>query len=317
MGKCNFSIRDFNKKDLARILEIGRASFVRDFEIAGFNEEGVKKKLRVYGLVKLVKRLVGKTFFRTYIGEIGNLVVGALFNHSIGESWYSDMLIVDPMYRRRGYARKLLSRACSDAMSLGAKKVIVSVNEDNIAAKNLCKSLGFVTFERIAHFHKETCKLDGKQLPYGYRLVKIGSFSREALEVVDACRNEASTLVHGKSSLPPFYIRLFARFLRAGKEEKYAVIRDNRIVGVYTHKFKSKNKPFYMSLHLYEEHRGKGIEEAITLKSLSKAFEIDIPELIISFNEKNIGLKEICKKLGFTRYFVAEGMFKTLIQTQP
>jgi len=317
MKISKFSIRGFSPKDLARVLEIGRASFIKDFEIAGFDEEGVKKKLRLYGLIKLVERLTHKTFFRMYVGEVGNLVVGTMSLMRLGESWYIGMGMVDPMYRKRGYARRLMSRVCSDAMSLGARKVIVYVIEDNVPVKNLCRSMGFVTFERIAYFHRETCKLDGRDLPSGYKLIKIDSFSREASEVVDACRDETSRLVHGKSSPTPFYIRLASRFLRAGEAEKYAVTIDNKIVGVYTHNFKSKNDPFYMAIHLYEEHKGKGIEETVITNSLGKAFDLGIPELIVSFNEKNTGLEEICEELSFAKYFVAEGMSKILVQTRP
>jgi ribosomal protein S18 acetylase RimI-like enzyme len=58
-------------------------------------------------------------------------------------------LAVDPAYRRRGLARALVEEASRRAGAAGCWRITLLVADDNTAARDLYKSLGF---EPVAHF---------------------------------------------------------------------------------------------------------------------------------------------------------------------
>lgn len=312
-----FYVRDLRNKDIERVLKIRRASFVKEFEIFGVNEESVEKELKLYTLIRLVEKLTRKVFSRVYVGELKGQVVGSTCLNKSRGSWHIQMVMVDPKYRRQGYGRKLVLKACNDAASLGAKRVILHVLEKNIPAKNLYESMGFISFEKRIFFHTDTCKLDERKIPSGYQLVRIGIFNPQALSVLDTCRDEGSAKVYGKSHFPPFYVRIAARILRAERLKKYAIVRDTRWVGVYTFSFKSNKKAVSTSIYICEKHRGQGIEEFLLTRALNEAFELGANRLTIALNDKNGKLKEACEKLGFSKSFMVEGMFKSLQPNPP
>jgi len=312
MKLSEFRIRSFRSRDLTRLLEIRRKSLAKEFEIFGFNEERLRKQFRLYRLTRMFERLTGSVFFRVYVGEVDDLVVGITCLSKNDEFWHISMVMVDPEYRRRGYGRSLVSKACSDAKSFRAKGAILYVFEDNVPAKNLYKSLGFIKFERRAYFHMDARKLDEKKIPLGYKLLRINVFDRNALRVTDASRDEDSAKVYGKSHLPPFYIRLFARIFKTGTAENYAIVLDKHCIGAYSLNFESE-KTSSVSLSLLREYRGHGIEEAILTQAVTKTFKFGIPRITIDFNEKNRELKEACEKLGFKRTSVMECMVKSFI----
>lgn len=307
-------VREAKKKDFARILEISKTSFAREFEVFGFSKETIKRQVRLYRLIQLVQRLIRKAFFKLYVGEVGGEAVGTTSLNKQGETWYIGMVMVAPEHRRRGYGRELVSKACSAAKSFGVERGVLHVREDNLPAKGLYQSLGFSVFERVIHLHRDACKLDDEKAQSApeYELLKLSPFDREALRVADACREEASARIYGRSHLPPFYVRLLSTILRPELKERYAILKGTRWIGIYTFSFTSKEEASHASVRLYEENRGKGIEEALLTQASNRAFKLGAPRLAISLNEQNVELKEACKALGFSSSFVMEGMFKEL-----
>lgn len=95
------------------------------------------------------------------------IVVYCVDNKTIGlisyyaESFYKGILhfiVVDPAYRGRGYAEKLVRYACDDMKRKGLSSVQLLTRRDNVAAQKLYAKTGFKEFwhdDRFVRFEKE------------------------------------------------------------------------------------------------------------------------------------------------------------------
>jgi len=305
-------VREYRSSDLRRVVEISKVAFPRELEAYGLDEESIGRQARLYGLVRLIQRLSGRFFFKLYVGEVGREVVGTTALSREGEAWYISMVMVAPEHQRRGYGRALVEAACADAHSHGVRRAVLHVREDNAPAKNLYTSLGFALFERELHFIREAERVEQDKLPPSYRLRRIGPFDRQALEIIDACREERSAAVYGRSYYPPLYLRLLFVLFRTQIIERYAIIMGEEWAGVYTFNFTSRKEAAHASIRLYHGHRGQGLERALLARALAQAKARGTPKLAVVADEENEELVAACEELGFTRPFTMEGMVREL-----
>lgn len=276
-----FHIRELAGKDTDRILEIRKSAIAKELEIYGSREETLSKQLRLYGLIKLAKRLTGTAFYTIYVGEVKGQVVGTATLTERNDCWNISAVMVDPKYRRRGYGKALVSKACNHASFYGARRIVLHVSEDNSPAKNLYRSLNFSEFERLTYFCLKPRKIS-ERTASGFELIR--------------------------TRFPSFHMKLISRLLNTRTTQKYAVKVDDRWVGYYTFLFPSKGQASRATIYLCKKYRGLGIEDSLLQHALDKAYEKRSPRLIISLDEENIELKRACKKIGFEKFFVMEGM---------
>jgi ribosomal protein S18 acetylase RimI-like enzyme len=141
-------IRDARKSDGPRVLEFMQRYFPEEESIMGTRPEGFSKVVaRIYrwdarlalGLLRLVRRPV----FRLLVAEEdGRLAATTLLTFN-GPTGYLSMVVVDPAYRRRGFARALLERARSIAQRAGKTYVALEVLSANAPAIELYENLGY------------------------------------------------------------------------------------------------------------------------------------------------------------------------------
>lgn len=79
-------------------------------------------------------------------------------------SWYIGTVMVAPEHRRGGYGQAILEHALGVARRHGAARAVLHVLEDNLPAKRLYESMGFVRFERIVHLRREPP--EGEEPPF-------------------------------------------------------------------------------------------------------------------------------------------------------
>ncbi|MBE7324923.1 GNAT family N-acetyltransferase [Nocardioides sp. Y6] len=64
-------------------------------------------------------------------------------------------IAADPTVRRRGVATALLARACAEARSNGAERLLLEVGEANTGARALYAAAGFVEIDRRPRYYRD------------------------------------------------------------------------------------------------------------------------------------------------------------------
>ncbi|MFC2081839.1 GNAT family N-acetyltransferase [Candidatus Bipolaricaulota bacterium] len=95
-----------------------------------------------------------RDMFRGFVWEEDGRIAAAVIVQRQGTTalWSIGMVAVLPEHRRRGLARKLLSRALDDLRGRGCEKVILGVIDGNVPAYSLYTSLGFEHYAGTIEF---------------------------------------------------------------------------------------------------------------------------------------------------------------------
>jgi len=118
-----------------------------------------------------------------FVWEDGGRIVGSVMVQRMGNDktrWYIAAVAVHPDYRRRGIARRLISRAIEHARGHGAQVCILDVRADNVPAYELYRSFGFVRYDETSELKLERLPdrpFSGIPSPYTLRPWRIGEWA--------------------------------------------------------------------------------------------------------------------------------------------
>jgi L-amino acid N-acyltransferase YncA len=121
-----------------------------------------------YEMEKQEKRTVSRERFNFYLNsgssfaaEEKGKVIGYVasqtisFMHGVDKLFYSEYIVVEPEFRRRGTATALMQRLIDYARQNGADRVYSTINPDNEASIRLHEKAGFnVRSWKVASFRK-------------------------------------------------------------------------------------------------------------------------------------------------------------------
>ena len=141
-------IRELEKRDGPEVLKFLLSEFPEEEAILGTRPEGFADVLRRAfrwdaRLVLGFLRLVGRPIIVFYIAEEDARVVGTTALSFQGPTGYLSMVVVDPAYRRRGFAQALLERSRSMSARLGKRYVALDVLAKNAPARALYERAGY------------------------------------------------------------------------------------------------------------------------------------------------------------------------------
>ena len=284
-SELGFSIREFRIKDTKRILEIRRASLVDEFELFGSDRESFIGYALLYSLLRLAGRLTGKTTFRIFVGDICGDIVGITTLSQRGQSWEISGVMVDPKYRRRGYGRKLVSKALEEAKRQGAEKIHIRVLDKNIPARALYSALGFADFEKVAYFHGDWVDFSKQPFPAEY----------EAVELKDSALH-----------------KLFACIFRQRVAERFSILDFGESVGTLEFRAGSQGRVLVLALNLHADYRGRELEESLILNGFRLGHQKGANRLIVEVNQRDTELEEVCKGLNLKLLCIVRGMSRDL-----
>lgn len=130
-------IRECKKEDLQKVLVIENSSFDQPFSESLF-KTFIAKFRPGFRIVESADRLIGYSI---------------IFPHQRSDSMILMSIAIDPDYRRMKTGSALLWDAISLASNFGAKRMILQVAEDNLAARNLYTKVGFKQTQDLKDYY--------------------------------------------------------------------------------------------------------------------------------------------------------------------
>jgi len=114
--------------------------------------------------------------FGGFVWEESGRIVGVVFYERQGttKSWHISTVGVLPEYRRRGIARKLVTKVIEELRGRGGMQTTLGVIDRNVPAYSLYRSLGFEPYSRTVEFElmaNGAPEVPG--LPPGYALERV------------------------------------------------------------------------------------------------------------------------------------------------
>lgn len=122
----NITVRDMEKRDLLRVVEIEEISFSTPWSREAFLKELEENKLAVY-----------------LVCEVNGQVAGYMGMWKIVDEGHVTNIAVDPEHRGRGVGSALLSEMIERAKSGGIVSMTLEVRVSNLEAQSLYAKYGF------------------------------------------------------------------------------------------------------------------------------------------------------------------------------
>ncbi|HYB63435.1 MAG TPA: GNAT family N-acetyltransferase [Thermoplasmata archaeon] len=149
-------LRDLRRADGPAYLEMLERGFPEESVLLGNRREEFEKIFRrVFRwdtrILLFILGAFGRPMVRALVVEAdGRAVATTLVTFPTGAAYVSNV-VVDPAYRRRGYARQMLAEALTTARRAKRKYVVLDVLESNTGARALYDSLGYLPLQSRAH----------------------------------------------------------------------------------------------------------------------------------------------------------------------
>jgi [ribosomal protein S18]-alanine N-acetyltransferase len=137
-------IRDANRSDLPRILEIERLAFPSPWTLASFERELTLPFSRV---------MVAIPYADSTPPRDGHSIVGFLCRWLIADECHVLNIAVHPDSRRSGIGGVLITEAISEARSNGAGVVTLEVRRTNLPARQLYRKFDFEERRLRRHYY--------------------------------------------------------------------------------------------------------------------------------------------------------------------
>ena len=153
-------IRELRKSDGPRVFEMLKVGFPEEEALVGTNPAGFERVMRRMfrwdmQFVLRFLRLLGRPTFRFFVVEEDGKVVATTILSFPEKAGYVSMVMVDPAYRRRGYARDLVEHARVAAQATGRKYMVLGVLRQNAPARALYEKIGYRPLQEGAILARE------------------------------------------------------------------------------------------------------------------------------------------------------------------
>ena len=313
----SYEIRPIDiRRDMDAITELVDAAFSDDLEAQGTDirtEFGMLKKLVP---VIVVMRVFSETFRHIFdgfaVGDKGRMIALVNVSKSAPKSkrWVIGNVATHPDYRRKGLARKLVTRAIEHTREQDADICTLEVRSANVPAYELYRSLGFVHFDSVSELKQESLpdvnpiRLDGG---YTMRPMKL----TETNARYDIARREVPADV--QAFLPvsmtefeiPLMARVFdpiARLVQKEDDHRWAFEHGGQLVGfMFLSARKIQKVTHHISMRVLPEHSAKLFEPMLTL-AISILQKYPRNNVLMSVRSSYEGQLEVLKQYGFVVY---------------
>ncbi len=310
----NVLIRDFRKSDLDDLLRLLPVCNAEEFTATGFDPDHVRGMVNrwfgwggrfLFGLLGLF----GAKPLKFLAAEADGKLVGTTMVEDRGKLGSISVVMVDPDFRRRGIATRLMTRALEYIRRRGKVRAVLGVLSTNVPAMDMYVKLGFRAFEHSVYFVGETGSFVA---PVDVDEVVIRPFRNDDLDEVYALVVASEDPVRlkmydfRKSNLKT---RFLARFFRTSKETKFVAVSNGDVVGYAEVSYTTPNEVGRIGfIHANVEGKKLGVEKLLVnaARRVVEAAGVNRFRIIVPSMQQE--LIETVKALGFKEAFAVDGM---------
>ncbi|MCI4368032.1 MAG: GNAT family N-acetyltransferase [Thermoplasmata archaeon] len=153
-------LREFRPSDAEAFFQLMRSQFPEEEALLGSRPEGLRDVVRRvyrwdYRLVLGLLRILGRPVFRFFVVEDSGKLAGVALLTYTQEAGYISEVVVDPAYRRRGHARRVVEACLSGAKASGRRYGVLDVLVGNAPARALYDKLGFQPLRSKSYMVKD------------------------------------------------------------------------------------------------------------------------------------------------------------------
>lgn len=310
----NVLVRDFRKSDLDDLLRLLPVCNAEEFQVTGFDPDHVRGMVNrwfgwggrfLFGFL----RLFGTRPLKFLVAETDGKLVGTTIVEDKGKLSSISVVMVDPDYRRRGIATRLMTRALECVRRRGKVRAVLSVLSTNVPAMDMYVKLGFRAFEHSIYFVGETGSFVAPEDVDG---VVIRPFRNDDLDevytLVVASEDPVRLKMYDfrKSNLKtPFLVRFF----RTAKEMRFVAVFNGRIVGYAEVSYTTPNEVGRIGfIYANVEGRKLGVEKLLVNAARRVVENADVNRFRIIVPSTQQELVETVKALGFKEMLTVDGM---------
>jgi len=304
------------RRDMDAIIELIDVAFSEDLATQGTDIRTEFEMVKKLVPVIVILRIFSETFRHVFDGfvaeDAGRMIALVNVSRSTPKSkrWVIGNVATHPEYRRKGLARKLVTRAIEHAKELDADLCTLEVRSENIPAYELYRSLGFVHFDSISELKLETLPdIKPNKLDNGYALRPMKLMETEAR--YDIARREVPSEVQAflpvnkaEFEIPPT-ARLFdpiARLAQKEDDHRWAFDHDGKLAGyVFLSARKVQKVAHRLSVRILPEHTAKLFHSMLTL-ALSTLQKYPRNNVLMSARSSYKSQLEVLKQYGFVVY---------------
>jgi ribosomal protein S18 acetylase RimI-like enzyme len=145
--------------------------------------EAIRGLRRTWPLIRAIQTVSPslRDILRGFVWDEDGQAVGVVIYSRQGktQNWYISTVGVLPGFRRRGIARRLVTRALEDIRTRRGERTTLGVIEENLPARSLYESLGFEAYAGTSAYHllpEDRVKLPAPSLPRGFRSETLRRF---------------------------------------------------------------------------------------------------------------------------------------------
>ncbi|MCG3220800.1 MAG: GNAT family N-acetyltransferase [Candidatus Heimdallarchaeota archaeon] len=314
-----FSIREWDfEKDCEDVTSLLEVVFEKELQMKGLEVKNIFDEFRSLQPFLKFMGIFSKNYKHALDGfvienEDGKIISSVNVGYSWDDKYEIAMVATHPDYRRKGFARKLVTQAIEHSKNLGAGMCILEVLDINEPAYKLYRSLDFVHYDTITR---------QKLVPEQFSLVKQVKFPEE-YKIQELERNKKTSKeryeldlkstpkevqnfhpVQRSKYFRPLLIRMIrpsARLILKPKTKTWTIHRDDNLVGtIYVNLSKKEGKPNRLDLMIDPEHNAKLVEPMLTYAmEFVKENLIVEQNVIIEFRTADEIQKAICERYGF------------------
>ncbi|MHA1954530.1 MAG: GNAT family N-acetyltransferase, partial [Candidatus Heimdallarchaeaceae archaeon] len=245
--------------------------------------------------------------------EDGEIISSVNVGYSLDDKFEVSMVATHPDYRRKGFARRLVTQAVNHSKKLGAKMCILEVLDINEPAYKLYRNLDFVHYDTITRQKLEPdqiSSIEQVKFPKEYQLRELErdkKTNKKRYELDLKSTPKEVQLFHPvqrSKYFRPLLIRMIrpiARLILKPKTKTWTIYKDNNLVGtLYVNLSKREGTPNRLDLMIDPKHDTKLVEPMLThgLEFIQKN-QIVEQNVIIEFRTIEEIQKAICEKYGF------------------